>query len=78
MKFEPHFLTTTVGSFPHPNDPTLCERLVSLLDIPTWPQLSRRTFYENMYVQYSAALPGVVIDEPKEKIIGLTQDAFEW
>ncbi len=68
MSFTPHFLTTTVGSFPHIADATLCQRLASTLDIPTWPQWPRRTFYENMYVQYTAALPGVVVDEAHEKV----------
>ena len=68
MAFQPHFLTTTVGSFPHREDATLCQRLAATLDIPTWPQLPRRTFYENMYVQYTAALPGIVVDEAHEKV----------
>lgn len=81
MTFEPHFLTTMVGSFPHPDDPTLTDRLATMLDIPTWPQLPRRTFYENMYVQYSAGLPRVRIDEANEKITfdstGDLSDAME-
>ena len=30
--------------------------------------LPRRTFRENMYTQYSPGLPGIVIDEAKEKV----------
>lgn len=30
-------------------------------DIPFWPQLPRRSFLENMYVQYSQNLPGVCL-----------------
>jgi hypothetical protein len=42
--------------------------LVTGFDIPAWPQLSRRTFRENMYVQYSAHLPALMTDAAKEKI----------
>ena len=69
MNLEPRFWTTATGSFPHEKEyAALYDRLATSLDIPIWPQLVRRTFYENMYVQYSAALPGVVVDEANEKI----------
>lgn len=68
MAFMPHFLSTHVGSLPHLESDGLCQHLVDLLDVPTWPQLPRRTFRENMYVQYSSSLPGVVLDEAAEKI----------
>ena len=68
MEFKPHFLTTQIGSMPYPTGSAICERIVSILDIPAWPQLPRRSFHENMYVQYSRVLPGVVLDEAKEKI----------
>jgi methionine synthase II (cobalamin-independent) len=69
MAFEPYFQTTHVGSVPYTGDyAALCQRLTSILNIPAWPQLSRRTFRENMYVQYSAGLPAVVLNERAEKI----------
>ena len=64
-----NFLTTHVGSVPHPKTDGLPLRLADLLDIPAWTQHPRRTFHENMYVQYSRALPAVEIDDEKEKII---------
>ncbi len=64
----PTFGTTHVGSVPYPEATGVSERLVKRLDIPAWPQLSRRTFRENMYVQYSRMLPRVVLDEAGEKI----------
>jgi hypothetical protein len=64
-----NFLTTHVGSVPHPETGTLPARLAGLLDIPAWTQHPRRIFRENMYVQYSHSLPLVVVDEAKEKII---------
>jgi hypothetical protein len=64
-----NFLTTHVGSVPHPEPGTLPARLAGLLDIPAWTQHPRRNFRESMYVQYSHSLPSVVVDEAKEKII---------
>jgi hypothetical protein len=63
-----NFLTTHVGSVPHPAVGGLTERLHRLLDIPAWPQLSRRSFRENMYVQYSPMLPAICEDAEQEKI----------
>ena len=62
------FSSTAVGSFPHLDSQALCHRLVDSLDIPAWPQLSSRSFRENMYVQFSASLPAVVVDDDNEKI----------
>jgi hypothetical protein len=68
MAFEPHFWTTHVGSVPYAEVNGISERIAGELDIPAWPQFSRRTFRENMYVQYSFPLPRVVLDEAREKI----------
>ena len=48
---------------PH-KDPQAACALISrfLKDIPAWPQLPRRGFPENMYVQYSEGFPGVVVE----------------
>lgn len=63
------FSTTHVGSVPHPIAKGLSARLAGLLDIPAWMQHPRRSFRENMYVQYSPTLPSVVVDDVKEKIM---------
>jgi methionine synthase II (cobalamin-independent) len=69
------YWSAIVGSFPHVADiPRLCERLVAEIDIPAWPQLSRVSFRENMYVQFSSRLPGLVLDEASEKIAFDTSD----
>ncbi len=59
----------TVGSLPH-TDPLAAwnATLRHLPETPTWPQLPRRSFLENMYVQYSERFPGVVLDMEAEKI----------
>ncbi len=31
-------------------------------EIPAWPQLPRRSFLENMYVQFGEGLPGAIVD----------------
>jgi len=68
MAFQPHFLSTIVGSFPQPAADSLITRLVEELDIPAWPQLPKRHFLESMYIQYSRALPALVVDEENEKV----------
>ena len=65
---EVNFLTTHVGSVPHTSDEKLTMQLVDTLDIPAWPQLPKRDFKESMYVQYSANLPAIKIDEINGKI----------
>jgi hypothetical protein len=62
------FLTTHVGSVPHPEADGLVDKLIDLLDVPAWPQLSKRSFRENMYVQYSSLLPAIHEDAEQEKV----------
>ncbi len=56
-------MATGIGSIPYIEVSTGC-RFVreNFPDIPFWPQLPRRTFLENMYVQYSKQLPGVTFE----------------
>ena len=63
-----NFLTTHVGSVPYSSADGLTEKLISLLDVPAWPQLPRRSFRENMYTQYSPPLPSICEDVAQEKI----------
>jgi hypothetical protein len=63
-----NFLTTHVGSVPYLDAKGLVEKINSLLDVPAWPQLSRRSFRENMYVQYSPVLPAIQEDGNQEKV----------
>lgn len=62
-----NFLTTHAGSVPHKEAHELNARLLSMLDIPCWPQLVRCDFRENIYIQYAPILPGAVVLEEKEK-----------
>ncbi len=67
----PPFLPTGVGSLPH-TDPDRAVKLVlsRLPEVPCWPQLPRRSFLENMYVQYAAGLPGASVDGEKLVVEG--------
>jgi hypothetical protein len=66
------FLATGVGSLPHLDARDAIDFVFRVLShhLPFWPQLPRRSFYENMYVQFSEKLPGLCIDE-SAKTIGI-------
>ncbi len=55
-------LPTAIGSMPHTDPVKACATIAHYLkDLPNWPQLPKRGFRENMYVQYSQGFPGVVV-----------------
>jgi len=57
-------LPTVIGSMPHTDPSEACSQVTHYLnDIPAWPQLPKRSFPENMYVQFSQGFPGVVVKE---------------
>ena len=57
-------LPTVIGSMPHTDPSAACSRIAHYLkEIPAWPQLPRRSFLENMYVQFSQGFPGVVLKD---------------
>ena len=59
-------LPTLIGSMPHTDPSEACSQVTHYLkDIPAWPQLPKRSFLENMYVQFSQGFPGVVVEENK-------------
>ena len=68
MTFKPNYMTTLIGSVPYRNIDETCDLIIEKVDIPFWPQMVKINFRENMYTQYSAGLPSVIIDEEKEKI----------
>ncbi|MEJ2562831.1 MAG: hypothetical protein P8Z42_09090 [Anaerolineales bacterium] len=61
--FEPRCQATTIGSLPH-KDVERGTRLMfaSTPSIPSWVQFPRRAFHENMMVQFTEGLPGLVKD----------------
>ena len=57
-------LPTAIGSMPHTDPSEACSQVSRYLKhIPAWPQLPKRSFLENMYVQFSQGFPGVVVKE---------------
>jgi hypothetical protein len=62
-KFEPRCQATTIGSLPH-TDVAYGTGLVFEYTphIPAWAQFPRRTFYENMIVQFTEGMPGLVAE----------------
>jgi methionine synthase II (cobalamin-independent) len=59
-------LPTILASMPHTDPDAACAQINHYLkDIPAWPQLPKRSFLENMYVQYSQGFPGVVVEEDR-------------
>src|SRR4030042_1038271 len=70
-----NFLPTIIGSVPH-TDAKKAAALVTryLKDIPTWPQLPKKSFLENMYVQYAEGFPGAVVEN--DRIYIATANAY--
>jgi len=61
--FEPRCLATTIGSLPHTDVGVGTELIFeSTPEIPAWPQFPRRVFQENMMVQFTEGMPGLVQD----------------
>ncbi|MEW6557727.1 MAG: methionine synthase [Elusimicrobiota bacterium] len=61
-------LSTAIGSMPHRDEKIATEILTNNLGIPCWPQLPKKCFKENMYIQYSEGMPSLVVDEQNQKI----------
>ncbi|NQT45857.1 MAG: hypothetical protein HQ593_00065 [Candidatus Omnitrophica bacterium] len=69
MKLERPFVATGIGSLPHKDPDKAAGWIVeNIVDIPFWPQLPKRSYLENMYVQFAENLPGVVVDEQAKRI----------
>ena len=69
MDLGPQYTMTAIGSLPHIDPVQACALMLDALpDMPTWPQLPKRSFLENMYVQFSDGLPGVRVDEDNGRI----------
>ncbi len=62
------FTTTGIGSLPFRDPEEAAVFSLQACDIPFWPQLPKLSFLELMVAQYSEGLPGVKIDEVKERV----------
>jgi hypothetical protein len=66
FSFEPRCLPTTLGSLPHTDVAQATALLLAHTpEIPTWVQLPRRTWHENMMVQYLEGLPAIVEEDER-------------
>ncbi len=64
--FEPEFLPMNIGSLPHTDPEEACNLILRHFpEVSAWPQLPRRSFLENMYVQFSEGFPGVVLERER-------------
>jgi hypothetical protein len=62
-------MITGIGSLPFINLDEAIDRVFSACpQVPFWPQLPKRSFLEDMYVQFLEQVPCVVIDERKERV----------
>ena len=67
MRF--NFDATGIGSVPFQDPQTACRVIFdNFKSIPFWPQLPKRSFLENMYVQFSEEIPGLVLNENNKTI----------
>jgi methionine synthase II (cobalamin-independent) len=61
-------MATGVGSLPLTDpDEAVALALRYLPEAPIWPQLPKRGFREQMGTQYSEALPGILLDEARQR-----------
>jgi methionine synthase II (cobalamin-independent) len=68
MTHEFNCIATGIGSLPVADpDQAAALSLRYLPEAPIWPQLPARSFREHMDGQYSEALPGLVVDEAKQR-----------
>ncbi len=57
------FNTTGIGSLPHTDPVEACNLILDSMDIPFWPQLPHRGFFELMVPQYSEGFPFIKIED---------------
>jgi methionine synthase II (cobalamin-independent) len=68
MAFDFNCIATGIGSLPITDPDQAAELSLRYLpEAPIWPQLPQRSFREHMDGQYSEALPGLVVDEAKQR-----------
>jgi hypothetical protein len=66
--FVPAWMATMAGSMPLASPATAWDWINQYLpQIPAWPQLTQRTYRENMYAQFARGFPGAVVDDIAER-----------
>ena len=73
-----YFKTTGIGSVPWEDIDKTCNKILDHLpSIPFWPQLVRRSPFEDMNIQFTEGLPLVNIDEGNRSINVSTEETEE-
>jgi hypothetical protein len=73
MAFLGDFVATGIGSVPHTEPGRITGLIVErFAEAPFWPQLSRRRFLEQMLVQFTESIPGIIIDEAARRVSYVT------
>jgi len=63
-EFSPDLAPLSIGSLPYTDAQQACGLMLEYCpDTPAWPQLPKRAFGEDVYVQFSAGFPGLVREE---------------
>lgn len=70
-------MVTGIGSLPHKSPERACEVILeNIPEAPFWPQLPNLNFLENMWVQFSQGMPGLVVQEEEKKVFIDPGDAY--
>jgi methionine synthase II (cobalamin-independent) len=78
MEFTHPFMATGIGSFPHTEEKEVFALILDhFSDIPFWPQLPKRSFFEGMVVQYSQGFPSLRWNESEQKVWVDTSEGFD-
>jgi len=60
-EFTPSLASLSIGSLPYTNPEQACRLVLEYCpEAPAWPQLPKRAFDEDIYVQFSGGFPGLV------------------
>jgi methionine synthase II (cobalamin-independent) len=78
MHFDSPFAATGIGSFPHQDEKAVSRLILqNFPEIPFWPQLPKRSFFEGMVVQYSQGFPCLRWDQKEQRIWVDTTQGFD-
>ena len=78
MHFDSPFAATGIGSFPHQDEKAVFRLVLqNFPEIPFWPQLPKRSFFEGMVVQYSQGFPCLRWDEREQRVWVDTTQGFD-
>jgi len=63
-EFSPRLAPLSIGSLPYTDPEQACRLMLEYCpETPAWPQLPKRAFGEDLYVQFSGGFPGLVREE---------------